>query len=209
MVVSPREELEERLVKLLSARDYRAVATLGLRSYGPEIHGFLRASLSSADDPDEAFSEFAEAVWKSLPSFRCTSAVRTWMYGVARNILRVRGRERLRRRSRIADGGESIVEEIAEEVRSVTASFLRTEKRTRFHALREALPEEDRMLLVLRVDRDLKWDELARIFLCTDDDASYDEADLVREAARLRKRLQLVKRRLKEMARREGLLEGD
>jgi hypothetical protein len=56
---------------------------------------------------------------------------------------------------------------------------------------------------VLRVDRDLPWEELARIFL---DEESPGEEALRRESARLRKRFQLVKGRLREMARAAGLL---
>ena len=74
-------------------------------------------------------------------------------------------------------------------------------------ALRDGLPDEDRMLLVLRVDRGLAWNDLARILSEEEGDRATDDASLAKEAARLRKRFQLVKERLREMAKREGLLE--
>ena len=87
--------------------------------------------------------------------------------------------------------------------RTETQSFLRTEKRRRLDALRNNLSMEDRALLVLRVDRKLEWNELARILLESDEGASPETAVLAREAARLRKRFQLVKERLRERAKRE------
>ena len=94
---------------------------------------------------------------------------------------------------------------MAQAVRTQTVEFLRTEKRTRLQALRDALPEEDRMLLVLRVDRQLAWNELARIL--GEGGEGLDAQALGREAARLRKRFQLVKDRLRELAKKEGLIE--
>jgi RNA polymerase sigma-70 factor (ECF subfamily) len=71
------------------------------------------------------------------------------------------------------------------------------------------LPQEDQELLMLRVDRDLPWDALAEV-LRGDDEIPLTPDVRKREAARLRKRFQLIKDRLREMARREGLLgEGD
>jgi RNA polymerase sigma-70 factor (ECF subfamily) len=55
---------------------------------------------------------------------------------------------------------------------------------------------------VLRVDRGLAWDELARVF----SEQDLDEEALTREAARLRKRFQLVKEKLKALAEREGIV---
>jgi RNA polymerase sigma-70 factor (ECF subfamily) len=65
------------------------------------------------------------------------------------------------------------------------------------------------ILLVLRVDRDLAWSVLARIMLGDGEDAptaTLDEDPLKREAARLRKRLQLVKEKRIELGRKEGLI---
>lgn len=54
------------------------------------------------------------------------------------------------------------------------------------------------MLLVLRVDKDLAWNELARV-MHPEEAEPLDEEGLKREAARLRKRFQHVKERLLEL----------
>lgn len=89
-------------------------------------------------------------------------------------------------------------------VRTATHSALRSEKAHKLKALRDELSIEDRTILILRVDRDLQWEEVARVVLENDGDVNAEE--LKRETARLRKRFQLVKQRLRERARREGLL---
>ena len=57
--------------------------------------------------------------------------------------------------------------------------------------------EEDRTLLVLRVDRALEWEEVARVTLGV---AEPDATLLKRETERLRKRFQLLKDELKGRA---------
>ena len=71
-------------------------------------------------------------------------------------------------------------------------------------ALRESLSREDQELLVLRVDKRLAWNELAQIL--HEGDAALDAAGLRKEAARLRKRFQIIKQELMELGRREGLV---
>ena len=89
-------------------------------------------------------------------------------------------------------------------VRTETLSYLRTEKKDRFAAIRASLPPEDQALLVLRVDRQLSWDELARVMSSDEGEPSADE--LKRESARLRKRYQLVKEKLLTLGERAGLV---
>ena len=101
---------------------------------------------------------------------------------------------------------ERALEGVAHAVRTETLAFLRTEKRTRLQALRDSLPEEDRMLLVLRVDRQLAWNDLARVLHEADEGTPLDDAAIAREAARLRKRFQVLKEKLVEAGRREGLV---
>jgi RNA polymerase sigma-70 factor (ECF subfamily) len=100
-----------------------------------------------------------------------------------------------------------MVSEVAAEVRSRTISLFRTEKKAPIVALRESLPPEDQMLLILRVDRGLAWNDLVLVF--HDGEAELSEADLKRESARLRKRFQSVKERLFQMAKARGLVEGE
>lgn len=202
-----RARLESDVRSLCDARDWAAACTAILRGYGPEVFGFLVAVHRSEVAANDAFSDLAEAVWRSLPNFAWQSTVRTWVYGVARNVSRTRKRDAARYDRRSRRASESALDDVAAKVRTETAAILRTETKTRLQALRDTLPEEDRMLLVLRIDRGLSWNDLARVLHEGADDAVLDDAALTREAARLRKRFQLVKDRLRELAKKEGLLE--
>jgi RNA polymerase sigma-70 factor (ECF subfamily) len=172
--------------------DFDGAATEALRLYGAELYGFLVALARDETDAADAFSFFAERFWQSLTRFDWRCSLRTWAYRLARNAL-VDVRRGRREAVPLSQIGE-----IAERVRTETATFLRSEARTELARLRSTLPTDDQQLLVLRIDRDLAWDELARVF--AGDDA-LDDVTLKRESARLRKRFELVKRRFVDLVR--------
>jgi len=206
MDVAAREVLEAEIRRLMDAGDYQRAAEVALRGYGREIYELLAALHRRDDDAAEVFSLFAEGLWRGLPSFAWRSSFRTWAYAVAHKAsLRFR-RDARRRNARLGPlPDQSSLSALVAEVRTATRSFLRTERRSRFAELRASLPPADQALLMLRVDRKLAWADLARV-LHEDDDTPLEGKALEREAARLRKRFQLVKEKLYEMGRREGLI---
>lgn len=197
----PDEEVQKRV----RAGDLGGATTLALSGYGPEIFGFLVSLVGRREEADEVFARFAEQVWRGLPEFGWQCSLRTWLYGVARhaayNHLRDE-RRRAKRHKPLPEGSQ--LSAIVAEVREKTKSYLATEFKDRFAKLRESLPTEDRELLVLRVDRGLEWEELARVM--TESADELDPAALKREAGRLRKRFQLLKKKLLELGRKEGLV---
>jgi RNA polymerase sigma-70 factor (ECF subfamily) len=202
-----RAKVEGDVRALCERGDHSAAATLALKAYGPEVFGFLVTMHSSEADASDTFADFSEALWRSLAQFAWECSLRTWAYAIARNLMRTSRRGAGRRRKRGVAVGDSALEDVAQAVRTETLAFLRTETRTRLHSLRDSLPEEQRMLLVLRVDRQLAWNELARVLAETEGDAPLDDAALAKEAARLRKQFQLVKDRLRALAKKEGLID--
>jgi RNA polymerase sigma-70 factor (ECF subfamily) len=181
-----REQLERDVRTACDRGDPSRAATLAIRGYGPEIYGFLIAVHRSEQDANDVFAAVAEVIWRGLTRFEWESSLRTWAYAVARNVSRTFRRDEARRARRAKHVGTSALEDVAQAVRTETLEFLRTEKRTKLKALREALEPEDRMLLVLRVDRRLEWADIARVL--SDASGPRDEIAVAREAARLRKR---------------------
>jgi RNA polymerase sigma-70 factor, ECF subfamily len=201
-----RDRLEAEIRRRAEARDFAGAAEAALRGYGREIYELLAALHRRDDDAAEVFSLFAEGLWKSLPTFAWRSSFRTWAYAVAHKAsLRFRRDARRRAARLLPMPHPSSLSALVAEVRSATQSYLRTERRSRFAELRAALPPEDQALLMLRVDRKLPWADLARV-LHEGDAEPIEGKALEREAARLRKRFQLVKEKLYEMGRRAGLL---
>jgi RNA polymerase sigma-70 factor (ECF subfamily) len=200
---SDRVDLEQRIQSTMQAGDLRAAATAAVEGYGPEVLGFLVTMLRDEHDATEVFAQACEDLWTGLPRFEGRSSLRTWFYVLARH-----ASSRLRRSPHRRAGrrvGLSEITGVAEGVRTRTLPHLRTEVKDRFAAIRDALPEEDRSLLVLRVDRNMGWNEIARV-LSPDDESA--EA-LTRAAARLRKRFQFLKEEIRERARQAGLLGED
>jgi RNA polymerase sigma-70 factor (ECF subfamily) len=186
---------EEQLKALCASADYRPAATRGLSLYGPEIMSYLAASLRDDLEVREAFSLFCMALWEGLPRFRWACSFRTWAYTLARHAVVRIGRERGRTRRAVPLVPE--MEQLAATLRSATPTYLRTATKRRIAALRSELEPEDRQLLILRVNRALGWDEIARV-LSADEDPS--PADLARVSAALRKRFERLKALLRERA---------
>ena len=65
-----------------------------------------------------------------------------------------------------------------------------------YASIRAELPEEEQTLLVLRVDRNLAWRDIACVLLGEAADAD----EIQRKAATLRKQFERVKERLRELA---------
>jgi RNA polymerase sigma-70 factor (ECF subfamily) len=206
-----REEIERDARRLCQENDAAAAAAVAIRGYGPEILGFLAALHRSEQDADDVFSLFCERLFRGLPSFGWECSLRTWAYTLARNTSRNFQRDaRLRARRASPLSERSDLSRIEQEVRTETRPYLRTEAKSKLLELRNSLPEDDRALLMLRLDKRLEWKDIARIIhdADSDDGPTPDDAVLKREAQRLRKQFQLLKDRLVEAGRRAGLL-GD
>lgn len=195
-----RDALEAELSQLLGRRDFGASATLAMEAYGSEIFSFIVALHDNQGDAAEVFSVFSERLWKGLPQFAGRSSLRTWAYTIARNASLTFREQRANKREELVTN--SAFEDTVARVRTSTWSQLRREALDRFQQLRATLPAEDQMLLILRVERELEWKDLARM-MASDD--SLEGEPLRRETARLRKRFQLIKERLRAEAAAQGV----
>jgi RNA polymerase sigma-70 factor (ECF subfamily) len=195
-------EVEDELGSLVRQRALDRAATRAVECYGPELFGFLIHLLGSEPDAAEVFSQVTEDLWRGLPEFSAQCSVRTWLYVLARHAAARFRRSPWNRRARRQ--GDSRLEALIEHARTNTQPWLRTDVKDRWRTLRESLETDDRTLLVLRVDRELDWKDIARVVLGSE---SPDSAALARETDRLRKRFQLLKQELRRRAREAGLLE--
>lgn len=176
--------------------------TLALERYGPEILGLLAARLRSDGDAAEVFSIFAEDVWRGLPGFAWRCTLRAWAHRVARNAANRYAIAGARRAALAQPVPGEAIEAVAARVKTTTLVYLKSEVKSEIRRLRDELPPEDQLVLVLRVDKDMEWREVAQALA----DEDLDEAALARESARLRKRLQIATTRLRELAAERGLL---
>ena len=187
--------VDSQVAAFLAERDYRSAAEAVMREYGPGIRGLLLTIFRrNPDTAEEAFSLFAENLWRHIGTFRGESSVRTWVYSMARNAAVSVTREGWRRLGRRLQTIEA--ERLAEEVRTLSA--LRLERQsTALSALRDTLDLDEQTLLTLRLDERLAWDEIAQIM-----SSGGEQLDSVS----VRKRFERLKAKLGELARRQGLI---
>ena len=189
-------ELEREIAVLLAAGDHAAAATTALNGLGPQIVGYLGATLRDDDAAHDVFAHFCEQLWKSLPTFRGESSFKTWAYKLVLHSVGRYRRDGFRTRGRALASSEAAA--LAEEIHSRTAPYLRTDVKDRIAELRASLDPTDQTLLFLRVDQGLSWNEVAEVMS--------EEGEPVAPAA-LRKRFERAKERLRELAKQHGLLE--
>jgi RNA polymerase sigma-70 factor, ECF subfamily len=206
-MVSSVPEREREIKVAFDAGRMQEAATAVLTVYGDEILSFIHSRLRDRVDSDEAFAMFAEDLWNGLPSFGWRSSVRTWAYTLARNAtVRYASSSGRRAAHNLPLSCPGAVAALVQRVRDTTECYKRTAVKDQFRALREQLDLEDQTLLVLRVDRNMSWRELAQTLSGTVD---LDEAVIERESARLRKAFERVKRELKRLSEGNGLSRVD
>jgi RNA polymerase sigma-70 factor (ECF subfamily) len=185
-------DLDESIAAHLRAGDAARAATEAIRRLGPQILGYLNAVLRNETDANEVFSIFCEDLWRGLPGFRRASSFRTWAYRITWHAVVRYQRDPYRLRSRRLATDE--LSALVAEVRT-TAIPCGEGADDALAKLRQSLGPEEQTLLILRVDRDMSWAEIAQVMS--------EEPSRTVEAG-LRKRFE----RLKEKLRREAATQG-
>lgn len=198
-----RAEAERAIREAHAAGDFARATTIALETYGRDLSSFIAARVRSAGDAGDVFGAFALDVWNGLPNFRFASSFRTWAYTLARHaILRHRTSPHERRKIDVSTFSP-LAERLVHETRAHTDTWKKTHVKDTVRALRDRLDDEEQELLILRIDRAMPFDEIARVL-----DPDLDEAATKKRAAALRKRFERVKERLRAWAKEDGLL-GD
>jgi RNA polymerase sigma-70 factor (ECF subfamily) len=186
---------DDRIQALCGQADYRSAATLILQTLGPDVLRVICARFRDEDQAAEVFSRFAEDLWRGLPSFLFRCPLRVWVLTLSRNAgSRYLAREVHRERAQVPLSQAPELMQQADQLRVTTLAHLRSENRDRIASLRAKLSEEDQLLLNLRVDQKLEFREIAMVLR---ENSELPADELARETARLRKRFQLLKERLK------------
>lgn len=186
----PEAEIEAEALAALDRSDHRAAAAAVIRGYGPKVLGYLAQVLPVDADAADAFSLWAEQVWRGISSFERRSAVKTWAFKAGWSAaMRVRD-DAWRRLGRRLETGEA--SRLADDVRTHTV-VRREAQAAHLEKLRAELSPEDQTLLVLRLDQRMSWEGVADVL-------SQERAV---EPAALRKRYERIKARLAQLVRTE------
>lgn len=200
-------ELDQKVRAALASGDLDEATTLALEAYGPELLGFLLALLRSPVDAGDAFSDASIDVWRGLPGFQWHSSLRTWLYVLTRRAAYRLNRDPRRRVERaVPFSAVSRVSKLTVALRHTTLPRLEAQHDA-LAEIRRKLDPDDQVLLVLRVDREMAWRDIAEVLEQQRGDgettASAEELDA--GAARLRKRFMRIKEQIREMAKKAGV----
>jgi RNA polymerase sigma-70 factor (ECF subfamily) len=183
-----RAVLEARIKELHQGGDLDGAITAAIGGYGGELFGFLVGLAGDSDRAGDVFGAACERIWKGLPKFRWESSFRVWAYSIARNeFLRAARTGGARERRQVPLSNVASVAAAIDRVRTETPAYQRTSVKDTFAKVRAELSPDDHMLLGLRLDRKMAWNDISEV--------------LGVEAATLRKRFERLKDKLQTLVR--------
>ncbi len=154
-------DADRDLVKAAAGGDRDAFDEL-VRRYQGQIVNLARAMTGGDADEDDMAQETFVRAWRSLPGFRGESAFRTWLYGIAMNVVRTHRGRRSKLRSLFwsaAAEGEGVpLEQVRDRDASVEQQIM---MRDGIDRALKSLPGELREALVLRDVQGLEYREIA------------------------------------------------
>lgn len=199
------DRVDETLRQAFANQDYQRVVTTMLDAHGAELRRYIR----SASDPklaDDIYGQLTLDLWRDIRRFQWRCSVRTYLFTLARHaVARTHKLERrARRRERVYAEAMTVVAPTTavEPMPTTLPAHLRTDSMERFRQLRSQLSTDDQALLTMRIDRCMSYKAIA-IALAPGAHPPSDVA-LQRGAARLRKRFQALKARLRAMMEDDG-----
>ncbi|HTM46682.1 MAG TPA: sigma-70 family RNA polymerase sigma factor [Polyangiaceae bacterium] len=164
------ENLEERFIERLRARDERAFNELVL-AYQERVFGLVLRMLGQRSEAEDMAQEVFVQVFKAIDQFRGDAKLSTWIYRIAVNLCKNRNVYLARRQSRKQDEFELAEHDIVQ-ARSVQSSvdleppdqLVQGQELERIvHAAIARMDAEFREVLVLRDVEDLSYEEIMDI----------------------------------------------
>ncbi len=151
---------EEELIRRAQAGEADAFAGL-VAEHQRFVYNLALRALSDPHDAEDVAQEAFVRAWVALPGFRRQAQFRTWLYRIVTNLCYSR-LPRLRRE--MAALGEQEAAALPDETLDNPAAGLEaSERRSVLHRQIEALPESYRVLVALRYQQELSYEEIARV----------------------------------------------
>ncbi|MFC5050431.1 sigma-70 family RNA polymerase sigma factor [Rubritalea spongiae] len=120
-----------------------------VKRYGPEVRAYLASNLSDYQTVDDLVQETFIGAYNSLERYEVDSNFRAWIYGIARNKLRMH----LRKIYRDKDRKEQLKIEVIEQLATAIDENYNDQDHVRIQNLRECielLPEKNRNIIKSR-----------------------------------------------------------
>ena len=151
---------EQELVRLAQGGDSAAFGQL-IAEHQTFLFNLAYRALGDRQEAEDVTQEAFVRAWIALPRFRGQAQFRTWLYRIATNLCYNRLPKLRRDLAALGEADEAAVrdEPFADPARRVEAK----EQRAFLHKEIEALPESYRVVIVLRYQRELSYEEIANV----------------------------------------------
>ncbi len=185
--------VEEQIRELHAEGAFDRATAIAIKRYGSELQGWLANSVRDDTAAREIYSACLEQFWKALPQFRFEASIRTLLYRIARNATYryFCGRQR---EDWVFDS-QLVVRPVHD--RSETRPWFRTDVKNKLRDICERLTIKQRMVLTLRVEKQMSWTDIARVM--NPGEAWITDETLRRESAALRQQFRRLKQELRKL----------
>lgn len=161
---------DEQLVARLKAGDAEAFDLL-FRKYGPPLLNFINRIIGDRDRAEDLLQETFLRVFRHLARYRPQARFSTWVYRIATNLCYNELRARRRHRLVSIDGSErarieSSLSGSGRQSDDPHALVVLDEEVRRVEEAIRSLPENERIVLVLRFYNEHTYAEIAEILAC-------------------------------------------
>lgn len=150
--------IEAELIRLSQQGDTEAYAAL-VTLHERFVYNLALRSLGNPEDAADAAQDAFVRAWTGLPAFRGESQFRTWLYRIVVNLC-------INRSPRLRKDLDALTDEEFPELPSLDTVAPRVEQRELYAIVQrevECLPEQYRLLVSLRYQHDLTYEEIANL----------------------------------------------
>jgi RNA polymerase sigma-70 factor (ECF subfamily) len=152
---------DEELARRFTAGDRNAFDELA-RRHRDALFRFARWQLGAdAAEAEDATQDALVEIYRSLPRFEGRSRLRTWMFGLTRNVCGQR--RRATRRERGGAAGSEVLQRIPDVSLDLEGALARREVQDAVRAAIESLGPEHRGVILLREIEGLRYEEIAEV----------------------------------------------
>lgn len=177
---------EEDLVRRAQAGDTQAFAVL-VSEHQRFVYNLALRTLGDTHEAENIAQEAFVRAWLALPRFRRQARFQTWLYRIVTNLCYNRLPSLRRDLTALSETEMEMIEIPDETLADLSANIEANEQRAFLHQQIEALPESYRLLITLRYQQELSYEEIASI---TSTPLGTVKTGLFRARAQLRAALQ-------------------
>jgi RNA polymerase sigma-70 factor (ECF subfamily) len=156
--------IDHALMARVAEGDHRAFRQL-VERHQDAVVGTVTKMLGNTSDSEDIAQMVFIRVWKHARNYKPDNRFTTYLYTIVRNLVYNETRRRTRKRTVSTDQreDEQHLQHPAEESARPDATLLDTELRTAIDAAIGALPENQRLAVVLRRYENLPYEEIAEV----------------------------------------------